>query len=154
MTIETAAVQVIGPAAGETVHVLGSPITIKSDGLADQLFFAEQIGPPGFGVPMHVHDDEDELFYILEGELTVETEAGEVVAKAGSFVHLPHGVAHGFRNATSQAVRSLVIATPGGALEGVFRGLDALGVWGQVTPDAIAAITRANRVRMLYAEVA
>jgi quercetin dioxygenase-like cupin family protein len=154
MTTETAAIQVIGPTAGETVNVLGAPISIKSDGRADQLFFAEQAMPPGYGVPMHVHADEDELFYVLSGELTLETEAGELVAKAGSFVHLPQGVPHGFHNATGDVVRALVVATPGGALEGVFRGLDALGAAGEVTPEAIAAVTRANRVKMLFDQAA
>lgn len=142
-------VRIIAPRDGDDVDVLGAPIRIKSAGRADQLFFADHPMPAGYAVPMHVHESEDELFYILDGELTLMGEAGETVAGAGSFVHLPRGVPHGFRNAGDREIRMLVITTPGGSLEGVFRGLDAAAARGPLDPPAIAAITAANAVRML-----
>ena len=60
-------ISVIEPGAGALVDVLGAPIVIKSAGRGDQLFFADHPMPPGFGVPLHVHEDEDELFYIPRG---------------------------------------------------------------------------------------
>lgn len=142
-------VRIITPRDGDDVDVLGAPIRIKSAGRADQLFFADHPMPAGYAVPMHVHETEDELFYILDGELTLMGEAGETVAGAGSFVHLPRGVPHGFRNAGDREIRMLVITTPGGSLEGVFRGLDAAAARGPLDPPAIAAITAANAVQML-----
>jgi quercetin dioxygenase-like cupin family protein len=62
----------------------------------------------------HVHDDEDDSFYILEGELTFVVEGEEVRAPAGTFVLIPPGVEHGFRNDTDTAVRILNVHAPAG----------------------------------------
>jgi quercetin dioxygenase-like cupin family protein len=144
-----AAISVVPAGAGVPVDVLGAPIAIMSAGRRDQLFFVDHPVPDGYRVPLHVHEDEDELFYVLEGELTLESAAGEARARAGSFVHLPRGVAHGFSNQSGAPVRMLVVATPGGALEGVFRGLDAAARAGALDSAGVAAICADNRVRML-----
>jgi quercetin dioxygenase-like cupin family protein len=62
----------------------------------------------------HVHDDEDDAFYILSGELTFVLGGEEVRAPAGTFVLVPPGVEHGFRNDTSEAVRILNVHSPAG----------------------------------------
>jgi mannose-6-phosphate isomerase-like protein (cupin superfamily) len=62
----------------------------------------------------HVHADEDDAFYILEGELTFVVGDEEVAAPAGTFVLIPPGVEHGFRNDTDQVVRILNIHAPAG----------------------------------------
>jgi quercetin dioxygenase-like cupin family protein len=62
----------------------------------------------------HVHDDEDDAFYILEGELTFVLGGEDVRAPAGTFVLVPPGVEHGFRNDSSSAVKILNIHSPGG----------------------------------------
>jgi mannose-6-phosphate isomerase-like protein (cupin superfamily) len=139
------------PGEGELVDVLGAPIIIKSAGRKDQLFFADHPVPPGYGVPLHVHEDEDELFYILEGEITLDNaDGGSATARPGVFVHLPRGVPHGFRNLTAAPARMIVVTTPGGALEGVFRGLDA-AIRGEQPLDGprIGAICAESRVSML-----
>ena len=51
----------------------------------------------------HVHADEDDAFYILEGELTFTFGAERVSAPPGAFVLVPPGVEHGFRNDTGAA---------------------------------------------------
>lgn len=143
-------IDVAGPDAGERVDVLGAPIVIKSAGRTDQLFYADHPVPVGYGVPLHVHDDEDELFYVLEGEITLDGGQGEVTAGPGAFVHLPRGVAHGFRNLGPAPARMIVVTTPGGALEGVFRGLDGASRGpAPLAPAQVGAITAASRVRMV-----
>lgn len=149
MPAQTDAIEIIGPRAGEAVDVLGAPIMIKSSGRADRLFFADHPLPPGYGVPMHVHADEDELFYVLEGEVTLQTAEGETTAGPGAFIHLPRGIAHGYRNAGPAAARMLVVATPGGGLEGVFRDLDAAARLAPLAPQTISAITETHQVRIL-----
>jgi quercetin dioxygenase-like cupin family protein len=62
----------------------------------------------------HVHDGEDDAFYILEGELTFLLGGAEVTAPSGTFVLVPPGVEHGFRNDTEQPVRILNIHAPAG----------------------------------------
>ena len=62
----------------------------------------------------HVHDGEDDAFYILEGELTFVFGEREAVAGPGTFVLVPPGVEHGFRNDGEGPVRMLNIHAPGG----------------------------------------
>jgi quercetin dioxygenase-like cupin family protein len=62
----------------------------------------------------HVHHEEDDSFFILEGELTFLLSGEEVRAPAGTFVLIPPGVEHGFRNDTDSAVRILNIHAPAG----------------------------------------
>jgi mannose-6-phosphate isomerase-like protein (cupin superfamily) len=62
----------------------------------------------------HVHADEDDAFYILEGELTFTFGDEEAVAPPGTFVLVPPGVEHGFRNDGAAPVRMLNIHAPAG----------------------------------------
>ncbi len=88
-------------------------------------FLARTIDTPRFNLSIieivagrvlesHVHDGEDDAFYILEGELTFAFADGEVRAGPGAFVLVPPGVEHGFRNEGERSVRMLNIHAPGG----------------------------------------
>jgi mannose-6-phosphate isomerase-like protein (cupin superfamily) len=69
---------------------------------------------PGRELEAHVHEVEDDAFYIVEGELTFVFGEEEVRAGPGFFVLVPPGVRHGFRNDGPLAVRMLNIHAPGG----------------------------------------
>ncbi len=69
---------------------------------------------PGRELEAHVHDDEDDAFYILDGEMTFTFGAKSVPAPRGTFVLVPPGVEHGFRNDGAQPVRMLNIHAPAG----------------------------------------
>ena len=62
----------------------------------------------------HVHADEDDAFYILEGELTFTFGGERAPAPPGTFVLVPPGVEHGFRNDGTEPVRMLNIHAPAG----------------------------------------
>ncbi len=80
----------------------------------------EAIVPPGGGPPPHLHRNEEEGFYVIEGRVTVYAEGAEVDAGPGSFVHLPRNSKHWFRNNTDQRAKMLILVAPGG-MEGMFR---------------------------------
>jgi mannose-6-phosphate isomerase-like protein (cupin superfamily) len=65
------------------------------------------------GPPLHVHDREDECFYVLDGELSIRCGSEAFHAAAGSFVFLPRGRPHRFW-AAGRPARLLLIAVPGG----------------------------------------
>ena len=50
------------------------------------------MAPGAHGPEAHVHADEDDAFYILDGELTFVLAEGEVSAPKGTFVLVPPGV--------------------------------------------------------------
>ncbi|MDQ6807757.1 MAG: cupin domain-containing protein [Actinomycetota bacterium] len=80
----------------------------------------ETRAPVGHGPPLHVHHNEHEAFYILEGALEIICDGQPYHANAGGFAFLPCGVAHTLRVVGESPVRMLTITVPGGA-EAFFR---------------------------------
>ena len=68
-------------------------------------------GAPELG--SHVHEANDELIYVLEGEMTVLVGSEWTPQKQGSLVYIPAGTAHGFRNDSSERAGILNIFTDG-----------------------------------------
>ena len=79
----------------------------------------EAIATPGSEPPLHVHQNEDEVFYLLEGKLQVRQGDDYQIVNPGDSVFLPRDVPHTFKVLSSQA-RSLIYFTPAG-FEGFFR---------------------------------
>ena len=69
---------------------------------------------PGRVLESHVHDGEDDAFYIIEGEMTFVVEESEIPAPPGTFVLVPPGIEHGFRNDGGIPVRMFNIHAPAG----------------------------------------
>ena len=69
---------------------------------------------PGRVLEAHVHAEEDDAFYILEGEMTFTLGERDVPAPPGTFVLVPPGVEHGFRNDGEVPVRMLNLHAPAG----------------------------------------
>jgi mannose-6-phosphate isomerase-like protein (cupin superfamily) len=97
--------------------------------------------PPLVDTPLHVHERDDELFYILEGEHVFQVGDEEFRAGPGGVVFAPHGIPHSQRRVVPGAGRQLVLTTPGG-LEGFFRELAAAHDAGTLGPDAYATASR------------
>jgi mannose-6-phosphate isomerase-like protein (cupin superfamily) len=72
------------------------------------------IQPRRHGPPAHVHQAEDDAFYVLDGELVFAGDGEEVVAGAGTFVLVPPGVEHTFENRTDEVVRFVNVHAPAG----------------------------------------
>src|SRR3954447_21249917 len=74
--------------------------------------------------PMHVQTEEDEAFYILDGEVEFVVDGQTAVAKQGTFAFVARGAAHCFRVLTPTA-RMLVICSgkPVDNLEDFFVGM-------------------------------
>lgn len=105
---------VLGANEGDALWFFGSLATVKA-GEADTgggFTLVEFLNPPGFSPPVHVHHDEDEAFYILEGTATFHCGKEAWTAGAGDFVLLPKGIPHWFRVTDDAALRSLQISTP------------------------------------------
>ena len=79
-----------------------------------EYFLFEAIVPPGGGPPLHIQTREEEAFYILDGELTFYTSDGEVSAGPGTYINVPKGAPHRFKNNTEQTAKMLVFFAPAG----------------------------------------
>jgi mannose-6-phosphate isomerase-like protein (cupin superfamily) len=87
--------------------------------------------------PLHVHEHEDELFYVLEGEHVFQVGEREHRAGPGDLVFAPRGVPHSQRRVVPRQGRTLVLTSPGG-LEGFFRELAEADRDGSLGPAAYA----------------
>lgn len=118
----------------EVIHGAGDSYRylIRGTQSNGQYFVVEGVVPPGGGPPLHVQTREEEAFYILEGEVTFYADGERIVARAGSFVHIPRGVAHRFENEGDAKARMLFWFSPAG-IEGMFDKM-------AVDPDNYASI--------------
>src|SRR5215207_5043619 len=64
--------------------------------------------------PPHIHDSDGEGFFVLDGEITVYTTAGEQVLLRGQGAHLPAGEPHTFRVTSAEPARILCVSAPAG----------------------------------------
>lgn len=109
------AARVLGPGEGDGVWQLGNEFTLKAgpEHTAGAYTLLEQTcggAPP----PLHVHDHEEEAFYVLEGSLDVHLGEEVVRAGAGSFCLVPRGTVHSFRSVGEVPARMLVLLSPPG----------------------------------------
>ncbi len=121
---EAPAARPFAVAAGDGEHIwfTNTHMTIKATAASTggELFLMEALVPSGFSPPLHVHHDEHESFYLLEGALDIVCGGERYHAAAGDFMFLPRGIAHTFRVVSERPARILNISVPGGA-EGFFR---------------------------------
>jgi quercetin dioxygenase-like cupin family protein len=78
---------------------------------------------PGEGAPLHVHQREDEIVFIQEGNCTVGQRDQEWSLLTGSWITFPRHTAHFFRNNSSEACTLLITAIPGG-LDNYFSSIN------------------------------
>ena len=77
-------------------------------------FAMEALVPQGGGPPPHIHANEDETFYVLEGRVTFRLADETILAGPGDFVHVPRGNVHCFRNDGETPARLVLTFTPAG----------------------------------------
>lgn len=70
-------------------------------------------GPPRWVAPLHLHRNDDEAWYVLEGTLRVKMGDEEVELRAGAGVLVPRGTPHTYWNPGSERVRYLLVMTSG-----------------------------------------
>jgi quercetin dioxygenase-like cupin family protein len=84
-----------------------------------------RLGPRRAGTDPHVHERHNDVFYVLEGELTVRlgTDGGEITAPAGTLVTVPPLVVHAYRNGSDADVVFLNVHAPGSGFAAYLRAL-------------------------------
>lgn len=114
---------IVRPDAGTALRgPVGGPLTLKlrSGATASAFTALEHEIAPGEGPPLHTHADADETWRVLAGTLRARVEEDVFDAPEGSWVFVPRGARHCFRNVGTGPARLLVLFTPG-AMEGFFE---------------------------------
>jgi quercetin dioxygenase-like cupin family protein len=101
-----ASIKIIRDGEGQKVQCIGDNMTFKLRGSETNGRFVliEQNNEPGTGIPTHVHENEDEVFRILEGTVEFETAGKKETLRAGDVIFCPRGVPHNWKvNGTKKA---------------------------------------------------
>ena len=141
---------------GEALWFLGNLVTLKATAAqtAGALTVAHFVNPAGFAPPLHRHQAEDEMFYILSG--TVEFRCADHILPAGpgDFVLLPRAVPHTFLVGPTESLRALQLTTPAGfedfaAAVGVPAGHRRLPEPEPVDPAALGHAAALHNIEIL-----
>ena len=100
---------------GQSIWHMGALLTFKATGgdTAGQFWVAEQRSERGYESPLHRHTREDELFLVLDGELTVQVADDSYQLSPGGVAFLPRTRPHSFRVESAEST-FLVFSTPAG----------------------------------------
>jgi quercetin dioxygenase-like cupin family protein len=114
--METSGLVVTAGTGGQVLSPVGGSIThkVRGEQSGGSISVFESQIPPGEGPPLHVHANEEEVLYVLEG--TFRFRLGEDVSTApqGSLMFVPRGVPHTWQNAGDAPGRLLITFTPAG----------------------------------------
>jgi quercetin dioxygenase-like cupin family protein len=106
---------------GRRLWIVGDTMTFKATAAqtGGSMAAVEVLAAPGGGPPPHIHRNEDEMWFVIDGEF--EILAGEETLRlaAGGFAFVPRGTLHRFENVSDTPSRVLIVFTPGG-FEGFF----------------------------------
>ncbi len=80
----------------------------------------DSLSQPGEGPPRHVHDAEDEAFFVVTGRVAFWVAGKRFECGPGEATFVPRGTEHTFQVVSETPSRHLVILTPGG-FEGFFE---------------------------------
>jgi len=118
------------PLAGSVLGSVGADFVIAE--------WKDQGGPPGpprWIAPLHLHRNDDEAWYVLEGTLCVRVGKDVVEAKAGSAVFVPRGTAHTYWNPGPGLVRYLLVMT-----SNIYSLIQDIHAMKDRSPAALAAV--------------
>jgi quercetin dioxygenase-like cupin family protein len=113
---------VLGPGEGDTHLIPGGReflfkvVSADTDGAYS---LGEFVLPPAGAALPHIHRENEEAFYVLDGEFTVGVGEQTVMARPGSFILVPRGTVHSLHNAGSAPAKLLFVISPA-ALEHMF----------------------------------
>jgi quercetin dioxygenase-like cupin family protein len=125
------------PGEGEPLKLgpSGTVIKVAAEQTGGAFYLGETMIPPGFaGPPKHIHEHMFDMFWVLEGTLTLHLEEESLAAEAGTFACVPPQNPHTFSNDTEAEVRFINIFTPAGFEQYLRDMSQVISRGGEVTP--------------------
>jgi quercetin dioxygenase-like cupin family protein len=149
-TTPTPAAAIVPAGEGEAIWWFGALAELKATAAdtGGQMTIVEVTEPPGAQAPLHVHHREDEAFWILEGDVTIEVGDTTIECHAGDYAFGPRDIPH--RYAVGDAgCRMLFICTPGG-FEGLVRDMGRPAATRTLPPPSEPDFEHVARVAQAY----
>ncbi|HEV9035414.1 MAG TPA: cupin domain-containing protein [Puia sp.] len=131
----------------ETLSVIGHEITVKlsADQTDGTYSVFELIVPPEVGTGLHIDQDWDEYWHVMEGTFAFMLNGERKELPAGGFAFGPKGISHSFRN-VGDTVGKLVMVTVPSGLEDFFRHVHQASLKGRPDKEEFVGIMRAHHI--------
>jgi quercetin dioxygenase-like cupin family protein len=112
----------------ESRATFGMPILFKTapSDTNGELFIIENITPHKGGPPRHLHYEQEEWFYVVEGEYIIEVGEQEYRLKSGDSLLAPRQVPHVWANIGEATGKLLIVFQPAGQMEAFFQAMAQL----------------------------
>lgn len=115
ITSPSARLAVVPPDSREITLVPGFTATVKlAASETGAISIVEHTFDPGILIPPHRHTHEDEISYVISGEIGFRSDGREVSLGAGGYIVKPRGELHSMWNAGTEPARMIEIITPAG----------------------------------------
>jgi mannose-6-phosphate isomerase-like protein (cupin superfamily) len=140
---------VVKPGQGRRIAVMGNLHRNKVESAdTDGAWALLEQEALGANPPLHLHEREDEAFYVLAGRVRVWVGDAEFEGGAGTFVLAPRGVPHTYARQPVENLKLLVIVSPAG-FERMFDDIALLSETEQNDPAALSEIAARYGVQIL-----
>ncbi len=139
----TASSTVLAAVTGSCSFTAGTPFFRFASGQTDGLLALAEVRLPPLtaGPNLHVHGNEDEMFFVLGGVMTVQVDDQLHEVAVSGLPGGPPGIPHAFANRAAEPLHIMIMWIPGGA-EGLFQEMSEYlqSINGDPDPQVVAEI--------------
>jgi mannose-6-phosphate isomerase-like protein (cupin superfamily) len=131
----------------EILEVSGNTITVKLGGeQTDDAYSVFELSvPPNVGAGLHIDNDWDEFWHVMEGTFAFTLNGERMELGAGSFAYGPKGIPHSFKN-VGEATGKLVMLTMPSGLEKFFRNVHQASLCGRPDKETFLEMMRSHNI--------
>lgn len=142
---------IVPPGSSPELHAFGNVLSVLLSGeqTGGKIAVMSEWTPPGGGPPLHRHNNEDEIFLVVEGRISYFAEGKWSEVAAGGAVYLPAGAAHCYRNIGAAPSRHWILTMPSGFEKFFAECADEFTRPGGADPQRIAAIHSQHGIQLL-----
>lgn len=110
--------------SSENASVSGGELyyRVNSNETEDRLgIYDYEVPPKTVGAAVHIHKKMVEIFYVIEGEVSLIIGTEHITGRAGDVILIPRNTIHGFSNKGEKTLKVLIMFTPALSQEGFFK---------------------------------
>jgi quercetin dioxygenase-like cupin family protein len=144
---------IVPPDGGKTLHAYGDSTQIKLSGeqTNGSMVVVLATTPPKGGPPPHRHENEDEMFLVVEGSIRFFANGQWTEPlKPGTIVYTQRGAVHTFQNAGETPCRQWIIATPSGFEVFFSKSAEIFAAAGTAGPDMARLLAISEEFRIEF----
>ena len=121
-------------------------VKISAKDTDGQLSVFEYVGFQKIGPPLHIHFNQDEIFYVVEGEFLFQLDSEKMTLKAGDTIFLPQNVPHTWLQLSDKG-KLVYLMQPAGQMEEFFKKMNELK--GPPTEELVQQIHQAHGMKIV-----